>query len=73
MTNVVTDWTTMPIMLTPEEARHIMRCGRNQIYELIRRNECPHVRIGAVIRVPREGLRRLLEGSPAVVTAAVSE
>ncbi|RIX60030.1 DNA-binding protein [Paenibacillus nanensis] len=40
-------------LLTVEEAREILRIGRNAIYNLIKVG-LPHIKIGKQIRIPRE-------------------
>ena len=43
----------------------ILRCGRNQAYELIQRGEIRSVRIGRAVRVTREALEEFLAGDRA--------
>jgi excisionase family DNA binding protein len=45
-----------PLLLTVEEAADLLRIGRNTCYELIKRGQIPHLRLGRLIRVPRHGL-----------------
>ena len=52
-----------PDLMTVAEVQQVFRIGRRQIYEAIRRGEIPHLRIGRTVRVPKIGLRRLLEGT----------
>ena len=53
----------MPALLTVSQAQPFLRpLGRNGVYEAARRNEIPHIRIGRRLLIPREGLRRLLDG-----------
>lgn len=40
-------------LLTVEEAREILRIGRNAIYGLVKVG-LPHIKIGKQIRIPRE-------------------
>ncbi len=47
-------------VLTVEEARQILRLGRNAAYEAIRRGEIPVLRFGRRIVVPRAALERML-------------
>jgi excisionase family DNA binding protein len=49
----------LPEYLTPEEFRDYMRIGRNSVYELLRRDEIPHVRFGRTIRIPKAALQQL--------------
>jgi excisionase family DNA binding protein len=54
-----------PKTYTVEEAAQLLRVGRNQCYEALRRGELPSIRIGKRLLVPRAALDRLLEnGSP---------
>lgn len=45
-------------MLTVSEAAAYLRISRDLAYELVRRTELPHVRLGRVIRVPKFGLEQ---------------
>lgn len=58
----------LPEVLTVEEAAKVLRIGRGTAYELARlwratdgREGLPVVTLGRSLRVPRDGLRRLLE------------
>ncbi len=59
-----------PEVLTVEEAAAILRIGRSCAYALARRYRAtggreglPVIELGRHLRVPRNGLRRLLEGA----------
>jgi excisionase family DNA binding protein len=45
-----------------KEVAAILRCGRNQAYELVKSGEIRAVRIGRSIRVTREALEEFKEG-----------
>lgn len=45
-------------MMTVREAAAYLRISKDLAYELIARNDLPHVRLGRVIRVPRFGLEQ---------------
>lgn len=47
---------TEKIALTVTEAAQALGIGRTVAYDLIRRGEIPHVRIGRSIRIPRASL-----------------
>ena len=51
----------LPDLLTPDEARAYLRVGRSTIYEMLRENKLPHLRCGVQYRIPKQGLRRMLE------------
>lgn len=64
------DVTQEPEVLTVEEAAAILRIGRNCAYALARRYRAtggqeglPVIELGRHLRVPRSGLRRLLDGN----------
>jgi len=40
-------------VLTPEEARLILKVGKNQMYKLLREDRLKHFKIGASIRIPK--------------------
>ena len=50
----------MPDVLLVDEAAHLLRLGRNQVYELVRIGQIPSVRLGRCIRVPKAALIPLL-------------
>lgn len=52
----------LPDLLTVEEARQILRVGRNQVYAAIHEGELYAVKLGRSIRVPRVALERMLTG-----------
>ena len=43
----------------------VMKIGRNQGYEAVKRGEVPVIRFGKTIRVPKPWVRRLLNGEVA--------
>jgi len=48
----------LPEFLSPEEFWRFLRIGRSTVYDLLRRNEIPHVRFGRVIRIPKSAIPR---------------
>jgi excisionase family DNA binding protein len=61
---------SLPLFLTVEEAAAVLRLKRSTAYELVRRGEIPHFRLGYFIRVPRDALLRMAEGAGQKVQAA---
>ena len=57
MSNRAIPYEELPEYLTPEEFRAYVSLGRNTVYELLRRNEIPHVRFGRTIRIPKAALQ----------------
>ena len=53
----LTEW------LTVEEFRQQSRLGRNTVYNAIRTNQIPHVRVGRRILIPADSLERLMNGA----------
>jgi excisionase family DNA binding protein len=47
----------LPEFLSPEEFRAYMGFGRSTVYELLRRDEIPHVKFGRSIRIPKTALQ----------------
>jgi excisionase family DNA binding protein len=47
----------LPEYLTPDEFRAYVGIGRSTMYDLLRRDEVPHVRFGRTIRIPKSALR----------------
>jgi excisionase family DNA binding protein len=54
-----------PETLKVREVAAILRCGKNQAYELIRDGQIRSVRIGRAIRVTREALEDFKAGDRA--------
>ena len=48
-------------VLDVDGATHLLRVGRNMIYELVARNEIPHRRLGKQIRFSRAAIMRWLD------------
>ena len=48
-------------LLTVNELAEILRIGRSSAYELCRQNQFPVVRIGKVIRIPKQALNEWLD------------
>ena len=47
----------LPELLTPAEVQDYLSLSRTTVYELLRRNEIPHVRFGRLIRIPKTALK----------------
>jgi excisionase family DNA binding protein len=64
-------------MMTVQEAAAYLRISKDLAYELVGRNDLPHVRLGRAIRVPRFSLEQWIARSaglplsePVTVTSA---
>ena len=57
------------LMLTPEEAAEALGVGRSTVYDLMRLQEIPSVKIGRSRRIPVSALRDFAER---LATAAVA-
>ena len=42
-----------PDVLTPEEARLVLKIGKNQMYRLLKENRIKHFKVGSSIRIPK--------------------
>lgn len=65
MTRAVTRRTAiddLPELLTVEEAAVWLAIGRGTVYELVRRGDIGSIRLGKLVRVPREALAVLARG-----------
>lgn len=51
----------LPQFLSVEEFRAFIGIGRSTAYDMLRRGAIPSIRLGRVVRIPREGLLRELE------------
>lgn len=50
-----------PEVLTPTEARAILKIGKNSIYQLIKNNKIKHIRVGKKILIPKQYLIEFLQ------------
>ncbi|WP_081390379.1 helix-turn-helix domain-containing protein [Paenibacillus odorifer] len=50
-----------PTLLTIDEARSILRVGRNVMYQLIKQGGLSYILVGKQIRIPREALYKWIE------------
>jgi len=46
----------LPLVLTVDEARKVLRIGRRQLYQAITKQLVPAVKVGRSIRIPRSSL-----------------
>jgi excisionase family DNA binding protein len=53
---------TPPLTLTVEEAARLLRIGKNQAYEAVRKGQIPSISIGRRRLVPRARLLAMLDG-----------
>jgi len=54
-----------PMLLTVRDVEAELQLGRTRTYELLRSGEIPVIRVGRVLRVPRDALRRWIEDQTA--------
>ena len=47
----------LPEFLSPEEFRGYVGLSRSAVYDLLRRNELPHLKFGRCIRIPKSALQ----------------
>ena len=52
----------LPLVLTVDEARRVLRIGRRQLYQAIARRDVHTVKVGRSIRIPRSSLEAWLAG-----------
>ena len=55
--DVMTPFADLPAFLSPEEFRQYLGLARSTVYDLLRRNQIPHVKVGRGIRIPKSALR----------------
>ena len=58
----IKSWERLPLTLTPADIAAVLGISRESVYDLLLSNSLPTVKIGKRRRVPRESLRRWLEG-----------
>lgn len=44
------------LLLSVREASTLLGVSRNLVYEMVRRDEIPHLRLGRLVKTPRQGL-----------------
>jgi excisionase family DNA binding protein len=59
-----------PALLRIEEAARYLALGRTKTYELVARGAIPSIRLGRVVRIPRDALHRWLEAQIQGATGA---
>ncbi|OUM99335.1 MAG: hypothetical protein BAA04_09740 [Firmicutes bacterium ZCTH02-B6] len=52
----------LPDVLTPEEVASVLQCARTTVYDLCRTGRIPSVKVGRLVRIPRERFVRWLNG-----------
>jgi excisionase family DNA binding protein len=52
------------LLVSPEEAAEILGIGRNLVYDLMRTNALPSVKVGRLRRIPTAHLREYVAGLP---------
>ncbi|HZT06560.1 MAG TPA: helix-turn-helix domain-containing protein [Chloroflexota bacterium] len=57
----------MPMLLTVKDVEAELQLGRTRTYELVRSGELPVVRIGRVVRIPRDALRQWIDERASVI------
>jgi excisionase family DNA binding protein len=50
------DFENLPTVLTVPEMAKVLRIGRGSAYELVRSGGVPSVKVGKLVRIPRDGL-----------------
>ena len=50
----------LPLVLTVDEARRVLRIGRRQLYKAIARRDVHTLKVGRSIRIPRSSLEAWL-------------
>ena len=58
-----TDWSSVPLVIDVAEAGRLLGLSRNSAYAAVAGGELPSLKVGRRILVPRDALRRLLEGA----------
>lgn len=51
----------LPELLSIDEVASVLRVGKSSVYELVRRKELPHFRMGRMIRIPKKKLAEWIE------------
>lgn len=49
------------LVYSPEEARHLLNCSRSVIYDSLRRNIIPHIKLGRKYLIPKFRFHRWLD------------
>ena len=44
------------LLLSVKEAATLLGVGSGLIYEMVRKDEVPHIRLGRLVKIPRQGL-----------------
>lgn len=57
------------MLLTVKDLEAELQLGRTRTYELVRSGGLPVIRIGRAVRIPRDALRRWVEGQVTISEA----
>ena len=49
------------LLLSVKEAAALLGVGSGLVYEMVRKDEIPHVRLGRLVKIPRQGLENWIE------------
>lgn len=55
--NAIHDISGMPYLLTVNEVRKILRCGKSKVYDLAKEKDFPAIWLGGDIRIHRDNLK----------------
>lgn len=61
-----------PLVLKPEEAAHLLRVSRSQIYTLAKKGEIPSIKVGKAVRIPLAELVAWVNGGGEEAATAAS-
>ena len=59
-----------PLLLNVQEAAALLGVGKGLCYELIAQGRLPHVRLGRLIKIPRQGLETWIAQQSGLATSA---
>jgi hypothetical protein len=54
---MVTSWDSLPVLMTMNDVRQLMRLSKDRTYELRFRAGFPVIKVGRSLRVPRDAFR----------------
>jgi excisionase family DNA binding protein len=49
------------LLIKPSEAAELLGVGRSKVYQMLAAGELPSLRVGALVRIPSDALRRWVE------------
>ena len=58
------------LLLSVKEASELLGVGTGLVYEMVRKHEIPHIRLGRLVKIPLQGLETWIAQQSGLATSA---